>query len=62
MVDSAFTVGDTPVRIIANIYKDKVCDDVPEQKNEMRKSSNEIIKTSNPAAINAGLSKGITIQ
>ena len=62
MVDNAFTMGDAPVRITAKIYSGSVCIDAPAQKNEIIKSSSEIIKTNNPAAIIAGANNGTTIE
>src|SRR4030095_854933 len=61
-VDNALIIGDAPVRITAKIYNGNVWTDAPAQKNEIIKSSNEIIKTKRPAAINAGASSGNTTE
>lgn len=60
-VERAFTTGDTPERIIANIYKESVCVVDPAQKNEIRKSSNEMMNTRRLAAKIAGNKNGRTI-
>lgn len=60
IVDSALIKGEAPVRITEKIYSGKVCTDAPAQKNEIIKSSSEIIKTKSPAAINAGANNGNT--
>lgn len=57
-VDSAFSVGETPVRMVAKIYNDKVCAELPAQKNERRKSSSEMINTKSPAVSNVGIKIG----
>src|SRR5256885_15078352 len=62
IVESAFTIGEAPARITAKIYNGNVCIEAPAQKNEIIKSSNEIIKTNNPAAIIAGANNGNTIE
>ena len=41
------------------MYNDNVCTDDPEQKNEIKKSSNEIITASKNATKIAGYKKGI---
>ena len=61
MVESALTTGEIPVRIIAKIYNDKVCVVAPAQKNEIKKSSIDIIKTSKLAEASAGNKNGIII-
>ena len=61
-VESALIVGETPVRIIAKIYKESVCAEVPAQKKEIKKSSKEIINTNNADAIRPGASRGKTIR
>src|SRR5579863_3405122 len=62
IVDNALIIGDAPVRITAKIYNGNVCTDAPAQKNEIRKSSKEIINTKIPDAISAGISRGNTIE
>ena len=62
IVESALMVGETPLRIIAKIYSDKVWAEGPAQKNETKKSSSEIINTNNPAATKAGMRIGTTIR
>ena len=61
MVDNALIIGDAPVRISAKIYNGNVCTDAPEQKNEIIKSSSEMMKTKSPAATSAGAKSGNTI-
>ena len=57
-VERALTIGEIPERIIEKIYRDKVCTDDPEQKKEIRKSSNEIMIDSKKATRIAGYKKG----
>ena len=54
MVDNALTTGVVPERIIENMYMGNVCIEAPEQKNEIIKSSSEIINTKSPEAKSAG--------
>ena len=61
IVDNALTIGEAPARITAKIYNGNVCIDAPAQKNEIIKSSKEIINTKRPDAINAGAKRGTTI-
>ncbi len=57
-VESALTTGEIPERIIEKIYKESVWIDDPEQKKEMRKSSNDIIIERRNATKIAGYKKG----
>ena len=57
-VDKAFTMGEIPERIIEKIYNDNVCTEDPEQKNEIKKSSNEIITANKNATKIAGYKNG----
>ena len=50
--------GDIPVLIIENIYNDSVCEFVPAQKNEIKKSSKDKINTSKLAEIITGFNNG----
>ena len=60
IVDNALTVGEIPDRIIVKTYNDKVCADEPAQKNDITKSSNETMITSNVETKIAGYKKGKT--
>ena len=63
IVESALIVGDNPPLIIAKIYKDKVCDSGPAQKNEIKKSSSDKIKINKAAENKAGYKIGkITLK
>lgn len=59
-VDKALTTGDIPERIMEKIYNDNVCTEAPEQKNAIKKSSNETITVNKKAENIAGYKKGTT--